>query len=252
MKRLWKVTADLVSGTLYVTFADAESAAFPLYGLEAFRVISSLWLKTGWATKYSYNFSWMGRPIIQLPEDLLMVQEVIYRVRPDVIVETGVAHGGSAVFYASLFEAFGHGRVISVDIEIRSHNRKALEEHPLRKRITLIEGSSVAPETEKEVKRLIRGGEKVMVMLDSNHTKDHVLRELELYSPLIAPGSYVVAADGNMEDLCEVPGGKPEWLKDNPKAAVHEFLTAHPEFEIDPEPTRLGVTYWPDAYLRRK
>jgi cephalosporin hydroxylase len=211
-----------------------------------------LWIKTGWAAKYSYNFSWMGRPIIQLPEDLLMAQEVIYKVQPQVIVETGLAHGGSSVFYASLLEILGEGRVISVDIEIRAHNRRAIEAHPLKKRITLIERSSIAPETLEEVRKQISPNEKVMVVLDSNHTKEHVRNELELYGPLVTSGSYIVAADGIMEDLDDVPSGKAEWTRDNPKAAVHEFLAAHPEFELDSDPTRLGVTYWPDGYLRRK
>lgn len=252
MRKLWKASADLISQTLFVVYADGTTATFPLFGLDSFRIISYLWVKAGWASKFSFNFNWMGRPVIQLPEDLLMIQEVIYRVRPDVIIETGVAHGGSAVFYASLFEIFSHGRVISIDIEIRSHNRKALEEHPLKKRITLIEGSSTAPETLEAVRALVAPNEKVMVILDSNHTKEHVLRELELYGRLVGPGGYIIAADGNMDDLSDVPGGKPGWVTDNPKVAVHEFLAAHPEFEIDPEPTRLGITYWPDGYLRRK
>jgi cephalosporin hydroxylase len=211
-----------------------------------------LWIKTGWAAKYSYNFSWMGRQVIQLPEDLVMVQELIYKVQPEVIIETGFAHGGSSVFYASLLELLGQGRVISIDIAIRPHNRKAIEAHPLKKRITLIERNSVAPETVEEVRNLLSPNEKVMVVLDSNHTKEHVRRELELYAPLVTSGSYVVAADGIMEDLIDVPGGKAEWAQDNPKVAVHEFLAVHPEFELDPEPSRLGVTYWPDAYLRRR
>ena len=252
MKKLWKLLADFVSQTLYVTYADGETASVPLYSPEGFRIISQPWVKAGWASKFSYNFSWMGRPVIQLPEDLLMIQEVIHKVRPDVIVETGVAHGGSSVFFASLFEVFGHGRVISIDIEIRPHNRKALEEHPLKKRITLIEGDSVALETVQKVRSLIAPHETVMVFLDSNHAKDHARKELELYGALVTSGSYVVAADGIMEDLSDVPGGKPDWVNDNPKAAIHEFLAAHPEFEIDPEPTRLGITYWPDGYLRRK
>jgi cephalosporin hydroxylase len=252
MKKLWKLLADFVSQTLYVTYADGETASVPLYSPEGFRIISQPWVKAGWASKFSYNFSWMGRPVIQLPEDLLMMQEVIYKVRPDIIIETGVAHGGSSVFFASLFEVFGHGRVISIDIEIRPHNRKALEEHPLKKRITLIEGDSVALETVQKVRSLIAPHETVMVFLDSNHAKDHARKELEVYGALVTSGSYVVAADGIMEDLSDVPGGKPDWVNDNPKAAIHEFLAAHPEFEIDPEPARLGITYWPDGYLRRK
>ena len=252
MKRIRNLAADLVSQTLSVTYEDDESCSFPLYTPEAFQAISRLWIKTGWAAKYSYNFCWMGRPVIQLPEDLLMVQELIHKVQPQVVIETGLAHGGSSVFYASLLEILGRGRVISIDIEIRPQNREAIEAHPLKKRITLIERSSVAPETLEQVRNLISPNEKVMVILDSNHTKEHVRRELELYGPLVTCGSYVVAADGIMEDLTDVPGGKAEWTRDNPKAAVHEFLASHSEFEIDPEPTRSGITYWPDAYLRRK
>ena len=251
-RKLWKLTADAVSQTLFVTYADGSTESMPLFSHEAFRELSYLWLKSGWASKYSYNFSWMGRPIIQLPEDMVMIQEIIHRVKPDVLVETGVAHGGSGVFYASLFEAYGKGRVISIDIEIRPHNRQALEAHPMKKRITLIERSSTAAETLAEVRSMIKPGESVMVVLDSNHTRAHVLQELELYAPLVTPGSYIVATDGSMVDYTDVPGGKPEWATDNPKMAVHDFLGSHDGFEIDPEPTRLGITYWPDAYLRRK
>jgi len=246
VKKLRNLSADLVSQSLSVTYSDNQSQTLPLYSPEAFRAISRLWIKTGWAAKYSYNFTWMGRPVIQLPEDLVTIQE------PQVIIETGVAHGGSGVFYAGLLEVLGRGRVISVDIEIRPHNRKAIEAHPLKKRITLVEGSSVAPETLQEVKELLLPDEKVMVVLDSNHSKNHVRQELELYGPLVSSGSYIVASDGIMEDLDDVPGGKAGWTHDNPKEAAHEFLAEHPEFELDPAPTRLGVTYWPDAYLRRK
>lgn len=252
MNRIRSVIADFERQTLSVTSAGNESSKLGLYTPEAFKVMSDIWIKMGWATKYSYNFSWMGRPIIQLPEDLLVIQQLIHKVQPDVIIETGVAHGGSSVFYASMFEILGRGRVISIDIEIRPHNRKAIEAHPLRNRITLIERSSTAPETLEEVRSLISPHEKVMVILDSNHTKPHVSKELELYGPLVTPGSYVVVTDGIMEDLVDVPGGKAEWTGDNPKAAAQEFLTSHPEFELDKEPTRLGVTYWPDGYLRRK
>lgn len=192
----------------------------------------------------------MGRPIIQLPEDIMAIQEVVHRIRPDVIVETGVAHGGSSVFYASLFEVFSHGRVISIDIEIRPHNRKALEEHPLKKRITLIEESSTAAGAAQRIRAMIGPDEKVMVVLDSNQTKDHVLQELEMYSPFVGSGSYIVVADENMDDLCDVPGGKPGWVANNPEAAIYGFLASHRDF--DPEPTRTGTTNWPDGYLRRK
>ena len=252
MKTIWRMTADLVSQTLFVTYADSEPRSFPLYGREAFEALSWLWLKAGWANKYTYNFSWLGRAVIQLPEDLMMLQEVICRVRPDVVIETGVAHGGGTVFYASLMELLGHGRVIGVDIEIRPDNRRAIENHPLAKRITLIERSSTDPQTLHEIKQRLGSDQNVLVVLDSNHSKAHVLHELRMYSPLVSSGSYIVATDGNMHDLHDLPGGKPEWCTDNPRTAVHEFLQSHPEFEIDSEPTRLGVTYWPDAYLRRK
>jgi cephalosporin hydroxylase len=250
--RIRSLVADLEGRTLSVTSDDKESSILPLYTPEAFKLISNLWIKMGWASKYSYNFSWMGRPIIQLPEDLVAIQELIHKIQPDVIIETGVAHGGSSVFYASLFEILGRGRVVSIDIEIRPHNRKAIEEHLLRSRITLIERSSVALETLEEVRSLISPNERVMVVLDSNHTKQHVARELQLYSPLVTPGSYIVVTDGIMEDLSDVPGGMAGWSGDNPKAAALEFLASHPEFELDKEPTSLGVTYWPDGYLRRK
>src|SRR5436305_1172425 len=178
MKKVWKMTADTVSQTLFVTHADGTTEQVPLYGHEAFQYISYLWMKSGWATKFPYNFSWLGRPIIQIPEDMLMSQEVIYRVQPDVLIETGVAHGGSGIFYASLFEAMGKGRVISIDIEIRPHNRTAIEAHRMKKRITLIERSSTDAQTLTEVRDLIKPGESVMVVLDSNHTRAHVLRQL--------------------------------------------------------------------------
>jgi len=157
-----------------------------------------------------------------------------------------------AFFFASLFEILGHGRLISIDIEIRPHNRSAIESHPLKRRISLIERSSIAPKTLEEVRGLISPNEKVMIILDSNHTKDHVRQELELYGPLATSGSYVIVEDGIMEELSDVPGGSTEWTRDNPKVAVQEFLASHPEFELDPERNRVGTTYWPDGYLRKK
>lgn len=253
MKKVWKMTADTVSQTLFVAHADGTTESMSLYDHEALQYISYLFMKTSWNCQFTYNFSWLGRPIIQLPEDMLMLQELIYRVRPDVLIETGIAHGGSAVYYASLFEIMGKGRVISIDVEIRPHNRKALDQHPMIKRIKLIERSSTEPETLAEVRALLKPNETVMVVLDSNHTRAHVLRELEMYAPLVTPGSYIVATDGNMVDLFDVPRGKPEWLTDNPKSAVHDFLANSPEFEIDPEPARLApLTGSPDGYLKRK
>jgi cephalosporin hydroxylase len=230
----------------------------PLYSPEAFALLSRLWVKVGWDQKYSYGFTWMGRPIIQLPEDMVRIQEAIYRVRPDVVVETGVAHGGSLIFYASLFKAMGRGRVIGVDIEIRPKNRSAIEGHELSSLISLVEGGSTDPRVVERVSSMIQGSERVLVILDSNHTRDHVAAELEAYAPFVTPGSYIVATDGLMGDLHDVPRGKPEWREDNAVEAAKAFAAKHPEFALEPVPfdfnetvSSVQVTHWPSAYLRR-
>ncbi len=226
---------------------------------QAFALISEAWLRSGWDTKYVYGFSWLGRPIIQLPEDMIRIQEVIYDIQPDVIVETGVAHGGSLIFYASLCTAIGKGRVIGIDIEIRPHNRKEIEAHRLSPMINLVEGSSTDPVIVQSVKDQIGKKETVLVLLDSNHLKDHVLAELESYSSLVSPGSYIVACDGIMKQVVGGPRTEKDWSWNNPIAAIEEFISKHSEFEnIEPAwPFNEGVvteriTYWPRAYLRRK
>jgi cephalosporin hydroxylase len=233
--------------------------AHPMSSPEAFNLVSRAWLRCGWDAKYVYGFSWMGRPIIQLPDDMVRIQEMIYQVRPDVIVETGVAHGGSLIFYASLCKAMEKGRIIGVDIEIRSHNRKAIEAHELSPFITLIEGSSTDPGIVGQVQARIRPGETVLVLLDSNHTKAHVLEELERYGPLVTPGSYIVATDGIMAQVAGGPRTQPDWTWNNPIGAIEAFTAAHPEFveEEPPFPFNEGVvtervTYWPRAYLKRR
>jgi cephalosporin hydroxylase len=254
-----KLSVDTEAKTL-VTEEQGASKSLPLYSAEAFSALSKVWIKVGWGVKYTYGFSWMGRPIIQLPDDMIRIQEVFYRVRPDVVIETGVAHGGSLIFYASLFKAMGRGRVVGIDIEIRPHNRKAIEAHELSDAITLIEGSSIDPGVVAQAARLVHPGDKVMVILDSNHTKRHVAAELEAYGPLVTPGSYIVATDGLMSFVYDAPGGKPEWVHDNPTAAAQEYAQAHPEFVIEeppPFPFNEGlvseqVTHWPGAYLRRR
>lgn len=236
-----------------------DDREYPLYSNEAFEILSPIWVKVGWNQRYVYTFSWMGRPVIQLPEDLLRIQELLYRVRPQVLIETGVAHGGSLVFYASLFEAMGEGKVIGIDREIRPHNRTAIENHPLFKHITLVEGNSIAPEVISHVTSLVPPGASVMVILDSCHTKEHVRAELDAYSQLVTPDSYIVATDGIMEMVCDTPQGKPHWQSDNPIAAAREFLKAHPEFSAE-EPAwpfnesslTKRVTHWPESFLKRK
>jgi cephalosporin hydroxylase len=237
---------------------DAEVRTFPLASAEAFAAVSQAWLRCGWDTKYVYSFAWLGRPIIQLPEDMFRVQEVIYRIKPDVIIETGVAHGGSLVFYAALCKAMEQGRVIGIDVEIRPHNRAAIEAHQLFPYVTLIEGSSTDAATVQQVRDQIRPDEIVFVMLDSNHTKQHVLDELDAYAPMVSQGSYVVAADGIMEQVAGAPRTKPDWSWNNPKAAALEFVRRDSRFVIE-EPSfafnegmvRDRVTYWPSAYLKR-
>lgn len=240
---------------------DGQGAtSLPLYSDEAFAAIADLYVKVGWNQKYLYTFTWMGRPIIQMPDDVMRVQEVIHAIKPDLVIETGVAHGGSLILYASLLEAMGEGHVIGIDIEIRPHNRAAIEAHPLFKRITLIEGSSTAPETVARVKDEAHGYKRVLVLLDSNHTRDHVAAELEAYAPLVTPGSYIVATDGVMSMVADAPRGKPEWVEDNPSRAAEDFAARHPEFTLLPEPPtpfnestlkRQLVTHWPQAWLRR-
>ena len=225
---------------------------------EAFGLISKAWLRSGWDAKYVYGFSWMGRPIIQLPEDMLRIQELIYALRPDVVIETGVAHGGSLIFYASLLKAMGKGRVIGIDIDIRAHNRQAIEAHEMFPLIDLIQGSSVDPDTIAEVAAKVLPGESALVILDSNHSRAHVLLELRSYARFVPVGSYLVACDGIMQ---EVVGGErthPDWVTDNPQSAVADFLAESDAFVLEEPPIPFNegavterVTYWPNAYLRR-
>jgi cephalosporin hydroxylase len=248
-----KVAIDTTARTL-----EIDGRRLDLYSDAAFYAVSELWLKLGWNQKYTYTFSWLGIPVIQLPEDLMRYQEVVTRLTPDVIIETGIAHGGSAVFSASLCRMLGRGRVIAIDIDIRPHNRQRLESHRLIDTITLIEGSSTAPGIVAHVTNLLRPSETVLVVLDSNHSHDHVLAELEAYAPLVTPGSYIVATDGIMGELSDVPRGKAAWSNDNPATAARAFVRSHPEFVIE-EPDWLfnestlsrNVTHWPSAWLKR-
>lgn len=253
-----KIIMDTETNTLTLEEAG-QSRVLDLYSKEAFAAISRQWVRVGWDQKYQYTFSWMGRPVIQLPEDMIRIQEVIFSVKPDVIIETGVAHGGSLIFYSSLCKAMEKGRVIGIDIEIRSHNRAAIEAHPLNDRITLIEGSSTAPDIVAQVKSLVKPGETVLVILDSNHTYAHVYDELEAYAEMVTPGSYIVATDGIMYDLADVPRGTPNWATDNPTFAARDFAAKHPEFNIEQPAWPFNeslldqnITHWPGAWLKRQ
>jgi cephalosporin hydroxylase len=220
---------------------------------DLFIQLSLTWILRAFQQKYMYNFSWCNRPIIQLPQDILAMQEIIWRVKPDIIIETGIAHGGSLIFYASMLELLGgRGQIIGIDIDIRKHNRDEIEKHPMFKRITMIEGSSTEKEIVEDVRRIAEG-KKVLVCLDSNHTHEHVLRELELYTPLVSIGSYCVVFDTIIEDM---PAGsfpdRPWDRGNNSKTAVHEFLKSNDNFKIDRDiENKLLITAAPDGYLKR-
>ncbi len=225
----------------------------------ALRDAASEFLRESVRPKYSYNFSWLGRPIIQYPQDIVAMQELVWRIQPDLIIETGIAHGGSLVLYASLLElnaACGgpaDGRVVGIDIDIRAHNRAAIEAHPMYRRITMIEGSSVDPDIVSRVHAIAADRQRVMVCLDSNHTHAHVLEELRAYAPLTTVGSYCVVFDTMVDDLPDdMYPDRPWGPGDNPKTAVREFLRDHPAFEADRAvEDKLLISVSPSGYLRR-
>ena len=203
--------------------------------------------------KYSYNFSWLGRPIIQYPQDIVAMQEIIWKVRPDLIIETGIAHGGSLIFYASMLELIGKGEVLGIDIDIRKHNRKAIEKHPMFKRISMLEDSSVSEDIIKQVSKIAKKKKSVIVILDSNHTHEHVLKELQLYSPFVTKGSYMVVFDTIIEKLpCNFFPDR-HWSRgNNPKTAVKKFLKHNNNFVIDKDiENKLLITVAPDGFLKR-
>lgn len=222
---------------------------------EPLRQATREWFDRASDYEYSYHFSWLGRPIIQFPQDVVALQEVIWRVRPDVVVETGIARGGSLVLSASLLELLGgdRRRVIGIDIDIRDHNRLALETHPLFRRIELIEGSSVDEAVVADVRGRIAEGEVVLVILDSNHTHDHVARELELYAPLVSPGSYLIVFDTVIEQMREDAFADRPWARgDNAATALNAFLERDDRFEVDHEISdKLLITVAPGGYVRR-
>lgn len=202
--------------------------------------------------KYTYHFSWMGRPIIQLPQDMVAMQELIWAHKPDLIIECGIAHGGSIIYYASMMELVGHGEVLGIDRDIRPHNREAIENHPMAKRISMIEGSSIDPAVVEQVRALAEG-KKVIVVLDSNHTHEHVLAELRAYAPMVSQGSYCVVMDTVVEDMPEDAFPDRPWgVGDNPRTAVWAYLKESEDFVIDAAiHDKLLITVARDGYLRR-
>ena len=221
---------------------------------EAIKTSSNQFIQDSINSRYSYNFSWMGRPIIAYPQDMVAMQEIIWEVKPDLIIEAGIAHGGSIVYYASLLELIGgDGLVLGIDIDIRKHNRDLIEAHPMMKRIQMIEGSSIAPEIAAQVYEVAKNKKRIMVCLDSNHTHDHVLDELKLYAPLASVGSYCVVFDTVVEDLPKSQYNDRPWdVGNNPKTAVFEFLKTNDDFVINKEiDNKLLVSVAPDGYLKR-
>lgn len=220
---------------------------------ERLRKASSDFFLTTVVAKYSYNFDWLGVPIIQYPQDIVAMQEIVWRVKPDLVIETGVARGGSIIFYVSMMKLLGKGgRVVGVDIDIRPHNRDSIESHPLADCVSLIEGSSIDPDTVAKVAEHAKSAKRPLVILDSHHTHDHVLKELEMYSPFVKAGSYLVVFDTGVEVLPpELIVDRPWGPGDNPMTAVREFLSKNDRFEIDREvDAKLLVSVAPEGYLK--
>lgn len=217
------------------------------------RALSRIWLREITRHKYAYNFSWMGRPIIQFPQDMLAMQEIMWDVKPDLVIETGIAHGGSLIYYASLLEMTGgDGYVLGIDIDIRSHNRRAIEDHPMAKRIQMIEGSSTDAATIEAVKQHASGKQSVLLILDSNHTHEHVLAELRAYAPLVTKDSYAVVFDTLLEYMPDdLVTDRPWGRGNNPKTAVDAYLQSTDRFQIDEDmESKLLITVAPGGYLR--
>jgi cephalosporin hydroxylase len=236
-------------------FLDEKQSRIQSYGSnKVLRKAASIFNTESNKVQYSYNFSWMGRPIIQYPQDMIAMQEIIWDVKPDLIIETGIAHGGSLIYYASLLELIGNGEVLGIDIDIRKHNKAEIEKHSMFKRIKMIEGSSIDENTANQVKQIAKGKEKIIVCLDSNHTHEHVLKELELYSPLISINSYIIVFDTIVEELPEgyFSQKRPWGIGNNPRTAVDSFLKNHDEFIADETiDNKLLISVTPRGYLKR-
>lgn len=244
--------------SLYEKFKQECASEIAIQGADsALAKASRDWMDQANPKKYSYHFEWLGRPIIQYPQDMVALQEIIWKVQPDLIVETGIAHGGSLIFSASMLElnaACGgpqDASVLGIDIDIRAHNREAIERHPLSRRISMIQGSAIDDTVAAKVREAAQGRKRILVILDSNHTHAHVAKELELYSPLVGKGSYLIVFDTVIEDMPADSFPDRPWGKgDNPKTAVWEFLKSNPRFRIDQSiQDKLLLTVAPDGYL---
>ena len=219
--------------------------------IPALKEVAEKWLALASKNRLSYEVEWLGVPIIQTPEDMILMQELIFKIQPDYIVETGIAHGGSLVFYASLLKLLGKQKVIGVDIEIREHNKKVIEAHPLFEGIEIIEGDSSSPETVERIKSMIPNGSKVIVCLDSRHTKEHVAKELAIYKDLVSVGSYLVVFDTHTSRMAELGAADKSYVNNSPMEAVNDFVEQNNNFEIDSNYNKLFISYSPNGYLRR-
>jgi cephalosporin hydroxylase len=219
----------------------------------SFKKLTKSWFESSVKFEYSYHFTWLGRPIIQYPQDIMALQEIIWKVKPDLIIETGIARGGSLMFSASILQLLGKGKVLGIDIKIRPENKKKIQQHFLWKRISMIEGSSIDKKTIDKVYKFAKGKKRVMVVLDSNHTHEHVLNELKAYSPLVSKNSYLVVFDTIIEDLPKKIESKQPWSKgNNPKTALLEFLKHNKQFKIDKEiENKLMISVAPSGYLQK-
>lgn len=209
------------------------------------------WARVSEKNKLSYEIDWLGVPVIQTPEDLVLLQELVFNIQPDFILEIGIAHGGGLIFEASLLKLLGHGTVVGVDVDIRAHNRSVIESHPLAKRIELLQGSSIADEIIQKLKQRIPAQAKVIVCLDSDHTKQHVLRELELYQDFVPPGCYIVVFDAISSQLAKAGAAKEIYIDNGPGEAVVEFLKTNDSFKIDTDFNKLYSSHNQNGYLKR-
>lgn len=243
-----------------------EDREIELYSKEGFKILSDLWLKVGWDQKYQYGFTWLGRPIIQLPDDMIRFQELIWKLKPTIIIETGIAHGGSLIYSASLLNLIGNpsSKVIGVDIEIREHNKVEIINHPLSSKIKMIEGSSVDQQIIEDLQNNINYDDIVIVALDSCHDYAHVLEELRLYSKLVSINSYIVCTDGLQKYLNDTPRAIKEynesktWTNNNPLNAIFDFISENdsfiieePNFPFNESDIDFRITHWPSAFLKK-
>lgn len=220
---------------------------------EELRKTGDAWALAVAKNKLVYEIDWLGVPIIQTPEDIILMQELIYDVQPDIIIEIGIAHGGGLLFYSSMLSLIGkeQGKVIGVDIDIRKHNRNVIEKHPMFNKVILVEGSSIDEETVNKVKSLVPEGARVLVCLDSNHYKNHVLQELQKYWDMVSIGSYIVVFDTISSDFAKKSGADKGYADNGPLEAVHAFLKQNSRFEIDKRYNKLYVSDCQDGFLRR-